>query len=289
MNQSIFQSPEARNRLESWYEKFLNRVAVPTESRFVATSHGASHVLLAGNAANPPLLCLHGSLSSSAHVASELQLLTERFYIIAPDLPGQSVRGLERRLPLKDDSLSQWLTEILDELKLDEVNLLGVSWGGFVALKTAAAAPRRIKRLVLIVPTGVVSGSIWTGITRVGLPMFLYKMFPSERRLRTFVEPMFSTWDDDWANYMGDAIRDFVLDLTVPPLAKTDALQEFKNPALVIGGSDDISFPGGKLVERAKVLMPQVEVELLENCRHSPPQTDEFRRWLSSRLTRFLE
>ena len=128
------------------------------------------------------------------------------------------------------------------------------------------------------------------GLTRVGLPMLLYKMLPSERRLRRFVEPMFSTWDDDWANYIGDAVRNFVLDLTVPPpLAETGALHEFKNPALVVGGSDDISFPGGKLVKRAKMLMPQAEVELLENCRHSPPQTDEFRRWLSARLTEFLE
>lgn len=288
MNESIFRSPEARRRLESWYDKFLKRTATPTESRFVATTHGASHVLLAGDAARPPLVCLHGSLASSAHIVSELQLLTKRFYIIAPDLPGQSVRGLEKRLPLDDDSTARWLIEILDGLKLSEVNLLGVSWGGFVALQTAAAAPRRIKNLVPIVPAGVVRGSIWIGLTRIGLPMFFYKMFPSEHRLRAFVEPMFSTWDEDWAHYMGDAVRDFVLDLRVPPLIGTDALREFKNPALVIGASDDISFPGGKLVERAKELMPQAEVELIENCRHSPPQTDEFRRWLSDRLTRFL-
>ena len=87
-------------------------------------------------------MCLHGSLASSAHLVSELQLLTDKFYIVAPDLPGQSVRGLKKRLPLKDDSLVRWLIETLDGLKLGEVNLLGVSWGGFVALQTAAAAPR---------------------------------------------------------------------------------------------------------------------------------------------------
>lgn len=102
---------------------------------------------------------------------------------------------------------------ILDGFELGEVNLLGVSWGGFVALQTAATTPQRVKRLVLLVPAGIVTGSIWTGLTRVGLPMFWYKMFPSERNLRRFVEPIFSTWDEDWTQYMGDAVRDFVLDL----------------------------------------------------------------------------
>lgn len=155
-------------------------------------------------------------------------------------------------------------------------------------MQTAAAAPQRIRRLVLIVPAGIVSGSIWKGLTQIALPMALYKMFPSEPRLRNFVEPMFSTWDEDWAHYMGDAIRDFVLSLKVPPLAKTDALQAFKNPALVIGGKDDIMFPGDQLTKRAKVLMPQAEVELIENCRHSPPTTDDFKVWLARRITQFL-
>lgn len=288
MNESLFQNFEARSRLDCWYEKFLKRVTTPTESRLVATSHGASHVLVAGDHTRPPLVCLHGSLASSAHIVSELELLLEQFYIVAPDLPGQSVRGLEKRLPLNDDSLARWLIEIFDGLGMNEVNLLGVSWGGFVALQTAAAAPHRIKHLVLIVPAGIVRGSIWTGITRVGLPMLLYKMFPTERRLHAFVEPLFSTLDEDWTHYMGDAVRDFVLDLRVPPLTQTNALREYKNPALVIGGSNDISFPGGKLIERAKELMPQSEVELLENCRHSPPMTDEFHRWLSTRVIQFL-
>lgn len=288
MSQSIFQNLNARHRLENWYEKFLERADVPTESCYVHTSLGKSHVLLAGVESNPPLVCLHGSLASSAHLLSELRLLAEHFYIIAPDLPGQSVRGLEIHPSLNDDSLSSWLIEVLDHLHLSEFNLLGVSWGGFVALQTTAAAPQRVRRLVLLVPAGIVSGSIWQGLTRVALPIALYKMFPSERRLRNFVEPMFTTWDEDWAHYMGDAVRDFVLSLKVPPITKTGALEAFKNPALIVGGSDDISFPGEKLIERAKILMPQAEVELIANCRHSPPTTDDFRVWLAGRITQFL-
>ncbi|HEX8286773.1 MAG TPA: alpha/beta hydrolase [Pyrinomonadaceae bacterium] len=289
MGQSIFQNLDARNRLENWYEKFLERANVKTESRYVDSSHGKSHILFAGDKSHPPLVCLHGSLASSAHLLSELRLLAEHFYIIAPDLPGQSVRGLEKHMPLHDDSLSSWLIEVLNHLHLKEFNLLGVSWGGFVALQTTASTPQRVKRLVLIVPAGIVSGSTWKGLTQIALPMALYKMFPSEQRLRNFVAPMFSTWDEDWAHYMGDAVRDFVLSLKVPPLAKTDALQAFNNPALIIGGRDDITFPGDKLIERAKVLMPQAEVELIENCRHSPPTTDDFKAWLARRITQFLK
>jgi pimeloyl-ACP methyl ester carboxylesterase len=289
MNPNIFKDQESRRLLDVWYEKFLKRIKAATETRLVETSVGKSHVLLAGEKSRPALVCLHGSLASSAHLVSELEALTKRFYIIAPDLPGQSPRGPEKRLPLADDSLALWLLEVLDGLGLDEVDLLGVSWGGFVARQTAATAPPRIKRLVLLVPAGIVAPPLWAGLTRIGLPLLLYRMFPSKRRLRNFVEPMFSTWDNDWAHYMGDAVRCFALDFEVPPLASREALRGFKKPALVIAASDDLSFPGAKLLVRAKELMPHAQVELLENCRHSPPMTDEFRDWLANRVTKFLE
>ncbi|MEM7393611.1 MAG: alpha/beta hydrolase, partial [Verrucomicrobiota bacterium] len=71
---------------------------------------GNSHVLLAGPPDGPPLVCLHAMRTGSAFLTSELNLLLDRFRVIAPDLPGQSVRGPQLRMSLTDDSHVQWLS-----------------------------------------------------------------------------------------------------------------------------------------------------------------------------------
>jgi len=285
----IFKSEAGRARLEGWYERFLGRVRVPVERREVPTSRGPSHLLLAGDPQNPPLVILHGALASAAHVLPELSLLSQRFRLIVPDLPGQSPRGIQRRFPLRDDSLGGWLLELLDALGVGQFTLAGISWGGFVARQAASIAPGRVRQLILLVPAGIVSGPPWPGLTKIAIPMALYRMSPTPARLRRFVEPLFSTWDDDWAQYMGDAIRDFVLDLRIPPLVSDADLRRLSMPTLVVAADADVSFPGERLLARVRPLVPNVETELLANCRHSPPTTPEFRRWLTGRIATFID
>jgi 2-hydroxy-6-oxonona-2,4-dienedioate hydrolase len=289
MSDQIFKSEEAHARLDAWYRVFLGRLSGPVEHREVPTSAGPSHVLLAGAADGPPLVALHGSLAGSAHVLSEMGPLLERYRVIAPDLPGQSARGPQVRLSLKDDSMARWLLDTLDGLGVESFDLFGVSWGGFVARLTASMAPERVRSLTLLVPAGIVRGSVWTGVTQVALPMLAYRLSPSDRSLRRVFDPLFTTWDDNWAHYMGDAFRDFVLDLQPPPLATEDQLRRLAMPTLVFGASQDISFPGEKLIQRVEGLIPNVETELILGSRHCPPTTDEFRSWMADRVSEFLE
>lgn len=104
----IFKSDEGRARLNGWYDRFLAKVPGAVEHCDVPTPQGPSHVLMAGDPSNPPLVCLHGSLASSAHLLSELHPLLSRYRMILPDLPGQSVKGPPVRMSYKDDSLDGW-------------------------------------------------------------------------------------------------------------------------------------------------------------------------------------
>ena len=108
------------------------------------------------------------------------------------------------------------------------------------------------------------------------------------KSLRKFVGNLFTGWDEEWGRYMGDAVRDFRLDLRIPPLARQDQFRNFAAPTLVFGADEDVSFPGGKLVARVKELIPHAETELVAGCKHGPPTTDEFRGWLAGRVARFL-
>jgi pimeloyl-ACP methyl ester carboxylesterase len=288
MSQRIFQDASSRHTLENWYERFLSRVRVPVSHREVMTEHGPSHVLCVGDPARPPLLCLHGALASSAHAATELGPLAERFHVLLPDVPGQSVRAPEVRLPLKTGAYGRWALQVLDGLGLERVDVYGISWGGFVALQTALTAPERVRRLALLVPAGVVSGPVWAGLTQIMIPMMLYRGFPSEARLRRFMAPLVTTWDEQWVAYIGDAVRAFVPDLRPPPLVTAQQLRGFKTPLLMVGAENDLSFPGPRLLERVKELIPHAQVELIPKSRHIPPTTDAFRGWMAEHVTRFL-
>lgn len=288
MSKNIFKNEAARQRIEQWYQRFLKRVDGKPSTKEVSTSHGKNHVLMVGNPSNPPLVCLHAMLTSSAHLVSEFGALLDRFYIIAPDLPGQSARGLPIRLSYTDDSHAQWLREILEELNYPKVHLLGVSLGGFVARQFASSYPERIRSLILIVPAGIAQGSLIKGFTKMALPMIMYKINPSEKNLEKLAKPLITTWDEDWVKYLGDSFSDFSPNLKIPPLASGEELKSLKMPCLVIGAEKDISFPGKEVIERVKDHIPNVETELIKDSRHSPPTTPEFRDWLGKRIKTFI-
>lgn len=288
MTTTIFVDDDAKARMTTWFETFRATLRVPTESRLVETPDGQTHVLVAGPTDGPPLVCLHGALATSAHLLPELGALVERYRIYAIDVMGQSVMSADRRLDVRDDSYGTWLKAVCTGLGLSKVTLFGVSWGGFVALRTARVAPEIIEALILLVPAGVVAGSAWTGFVKMGWPMLTYRLAPSEKRLRRVFDGLFSTYDERWEKWFGDALRCYRFDMRVPPLAKPEDFAGYTGPVLVLGADDDVSFPGQALVTRAKELFPHAEVELLEGCKHSPPTSDEFRARTAKRVDGFL-
>ena len=290
MAQSImFVNDEKKALMRDWYARFRSRILVPTTEAVVETSFGEAHALLAGPESAPPLVVLHGAFASSAHVLPELGSLVTTRRIVAIDVVGQSPMSADRRVDLEGDSYGRWLGEATSALGIERFDLLGISWGGFVSLRAACLAPGRIDKLVLLVPAGVVEASWWKGMREVGWPMLMYKLFPSEARLRRVVDGIFSAVDDDWFGYFKDALGAYRLDIRVPPLFSAADLERVRCPVLVFGAELDSQFPGAALIERAKTLFPGVEVELLVGAKHSPPLDDVFRSRLSQRIQRFLD
>jgi len=108
-----------------------------------------------------PVLFLHGwGLSHRSYRHGLERLVGHGVRVIAPALP-----GFGGTAPLPEDQLSlagyaAWVAEFLNELRVDEpVTLVGHSFGGGVALKTAHDHPTRVATLVLVNSIG---GSTWT-------------------------------------------------------------------------------------------------------------------------------
>lgn len=288
----LFKSPAAAQTVRDWHQRFRARLPPPVTQRDLTTRFGQTQVLVAGPENAPPVVALHGALASSAHLLGELLPLTEQHRVYCVDVIGQSVMSADTRLSVKNDAYGQWLTDVFDGLGLDRAALLGVSWGGFAAQRFAALAPQRLDRLALLVPAGMVGGNSWRGFVEMGWPMTKYLLAPSPARLRQLGEGLLTTLDDDWLPFIGDAFRAYDLrKMVVPTLSRPEEFTALTCPVLVIGAEHDVSFPGEKLVARAKQLFVrpgQLDTEVLAGVRHSPPTTDEFRRWLGARLTRFF-
>jgi 2-hydroxy-6-oxonona-2,4-dienedioate hydrolase len=285
---SIYANARAADELRRWYPRFLGRIPGPTSDRTVPTRYGETHVLVAGPEGGPPVVVLHGAMATSAHVMVEVGPLLSNYRVYAIDILGHSPMSADARPPL--DGYGLWARDVLDGLGLSTPALIGVSYGGFVATRTVAANPDRISRLTLVVPGGLATGSAWRGVTELAIPMALYRWFPSEARLRTFLAPQFTVWDDEWATWLGEAIRGFRLDFRVPPIATAEELRAFRAPVQVFAADDDVHFPGPASIARAREVFPNVvHAELLEGCKHSPPFEDGFRRMLCGKIAAFLE
>jgi pimeloyl-ACP methyl ester carboxylesterase len=103
-----------------------------------------------------PLLFLHGAGGFTAGQPF-VPHLSAHHRLIAPSHPGFGNSSLPEWLDSVDDIAHLYL-ELLDVLKLDKVDLIGTSVGGWIAAEVATKAPDRIRKLIMIGPVGIKVG-----------------------------------------------------------------------------------------------------------------------------------
>ncbi len=101
----------------------------------------------------PPLLFLHGA---GGFRGSEpfLGPLTQGRRLIAPSHPGFGDSDLPDWMDRVADIAMVYL-DLLDRIGHAEVDVIGCSFGGWVALELAVLAPHRIRGMVLVAPAGL--------------------------------------------------------------------------------------------------------------------------------------
>jgi pimeloyl-ACP methyl ester carboxylesterase len=98
------------------------------------------------------LFCLHGEQSSSRAFARFLPEIGDVRSVYAPDLP-----GLGESDPSATSSVAEAagaISDLADDLRLRQIDLLGMHSGARVAMEVAAARPELVRRLVLVALPG---------------------------------------------------------------------------------------------------------------------------------------
>jgi pimeloyl-ACP methyl ester carboxylesterase len=112
---------------------------------------GGVHLLKGGR--GQPLLVLHHDVGSFGWQTFH-ERLADNFCLYLPDLPGfgRSERPDSAR---HTRDLSIHLSLFLDRLGLEEVSIVGLGYGGWIAAEMAAMNQRRCQKLVLVNPAGL--------------------------------------------------------------------------------------------------------------------------------------
>jgi len=104
---------------------------------------------VSGDPRCPTILFLHGFMGSGADWTGAIATLDERFYCVAPDLPGHGASlGLPPECYTMEGTMRA-LLDLLDDLDIERAALVGYSMGGRLALYLALRHPARCLRLFL--------------------------------------------------------------------------------------------------------------------------------------------
>jgi len=122
----------------------------------VRTGRFETHVHDIGQGA--PVLLLHGSgpgVSAWANWRLVMPELAKTRRVVAPDMVGFGDTDRPTGQAYSMDSWVQQALDLMDALDLPQVDLVGNSFGGALALALAIRAPWRVRRLVLMGSVGV--------------------------------------------------------------------------------------------------------------------------------------
>ena len=96
-----------------------------------------------------PLILLHGGMGGSEMFGASLDRLAAGRRLIAVELPGHGHTAVPDR-PLRYEDMADQIARLINHLGLEQADLMGVSLGGGVALRTAIQHPGLIRRLVVV-------------------------------------------------------------------------------------------------------------------------------------------
>jgi len=94
-----------------------------------------------------PLLLLHGGFGSIHDFQKVIPELSKHFKVVAVDSPGHG--RSEQANTLSFDLMTSYISEMIDLMHLDSVNVIGYSDGGIVGLLLATQRPDKVKKVIV--------------------------------------------------------------------------------------------------------------------------------------------
>ncbi|MFC8271283.1 alpha/beta fold hydrolase [Streptomyces sp. NPDC057271] len=263
------------------YDAVLARWPAGTTTSTHATAYGATHLISHGPEDAPPVLLLPGGGATATCWYATAAALGRVHRVHAVDLvgePGRSVPGDGNPLRTADD-LTAWLGTLLDALGLRTAGLVGHSYGGWIALRYALAAPARVDRLALLDPTNCFTGFGPRYLLRA-LPVLLS---PTPARNDAFLrwETGGAELDPAWRDLYALAAEFPTARPVTGPRPTPAELGALEPPTLLLLAERSRAHGTARVAARARAAVPHLETATVPGATHHtlplgcPPETHD--------------
>ncbi len=135
----IYKSPEGKARCMAIYDAVLAHWPVPYTQLYLPTRFGSTHIIASGPKDAPPLILLHGQWASATMWSSTIAELSRDHRTYALDQIDDVGKSLPTRAPASRSDYAEWLQDVFDQLNLPQASIVGLSYGGFLALNIFGA------------------------------------------------------------------------------------------------------------------------------------------------------
>ncbi len=213
-----------------------------------------------------PLLVLHWFMGSTKIYNRWIDVWSEKYQVILPDLRGHG-KSTNPKKVFRHKDVAEDIYALMDHLKIKEFKALGTSTGGMTLIHMATMDTLRIKSMVLIGATSYYPEECRTG-------MLSYKVADWEKY--KWMNKHVSRGEEQIKEliYQFNELSNVYDDMNFTP----DHLAKIKCPVLIIQGDRDEYFPIDIPVEMYKSI-PNSYLWILPNGKHIPPMWKS--RWSS--------
>lgn len=227
------------------------------------------------------LLLLHGLFGSLSNWADVLDTYSKDYRVMVPLLPIYD-------MPLKTAGLqylTQFIEEFVDHFQLKNINLLGNSLGGHLALLYILKHEENVNRLVLTGSSGLFEHSMGGSYPKRGSYEYV-----KEKIQYTFYDPEVAT--KELVDEIFEVTRSIPKCLRIVAIAKSaqrhnlaHEIPKIKVPTLLVWGLNDTITPPFVAYDFNR-LIPNSELRFVDQCCHAPmmEKPQEFNHLLSQFL-----
>lgn len=233
----------------------------------------------------PVVLVLHGLFGALSNFKEVLEHFKGTYRVVIPMMPLYSLPVLKTNVK----NLAEYIHDFIAFKGFENVNLLGNSLGGHVALVYGAKYPKKVATITLTGSSGLYENTMGQSYPRKGNIDYV-----RERVQYTFYDP--NTASDELVDECFAIVNDRVKTLKILSLAKSairhnmaEELPSMVMPTCLIWGKQDKITPP-EVGEEFNKLMPNSELFWMDKCGHAPmmEKPDEFNgiyeAWLNKTL-----
>ena len=273
--QHPFRSAKAKGLYFDSYDRVAKQWTIGSETSTVETSFGDTFVRISGPADAPPLVLLPGANATSLMWIPNIEALSESYRTYAVDNIYDFGRSVFTKQFKTSDDFVEWLDELFKSLELgDRINLMGLSYGGWLTSQYAIRFPDRIDKIVLLAPAATVLPFRTEFLKNATLSLIPHRKYVKQTMFLVLEDLVNKddagrTMAEDLVEQMYLAQRCFKPKMLPGPTVLTDIeLQNLKVPTLYLVGENEKIYSPQEAIQRLIRIAPQINTVLIPNAGH---------------------